>query len=78
MSLKFEILDEKEITKFAKNPSGFERLLPKLTTDEISLLLEKIDELVTFTYTKKLYVNLMRLKIMILEEESFRERFEIS
>lgn len=77
LALEFEMLSKKEIMEFAKNPSEFEKLLPKLTMDEIASLLEKIDNLIACSPPKKMYADLMRLKMMALEEESLREEFEI-
>ncbi len=73
MALKFEMLSDNEITKFAKNPAGFEKMLSKLTSDEISLLLERIDELANSVEMKEMFAYLMRLKVIVLEEEALRE-----
>ncbi len=78
MALKFEMLSDDEITKFAKNPAGFENILSKLTTDEIASLLERLDDLIACLPSNKVYSNLMQLKMMVLEEERLREEIEIS
>lgn len=78
MALKFEMLSDDEITKFAKNLAGFEKILSKLTTDEIASLLERLDDLIACLPSNKVYSNLMQLKMMVLEEVRLREEIEIS
>ncbi|MBI5860335.1 MAG: hypothetical protein HZB73_06635 [Nitrosarchaeum sp.] len=75
--LRHDSLDEKKITKLTEQ-SDIERRLSQLTTDEIVSLLERLDELISCLPPDKVYSDLMRLKIMVLEEERLREEIEIS
>lgn len=75
LTLEFEMPGRKDMMEFTRNPSEFEKLLSKLTMDEIALLLEKIDNLISHSSPKKMYVDLMRLKMIVLEEEASREEF---
>jgi hypothetical protein len=74
---EIELLRIKEIIQLAKHPTEFEKLLPKLTMDEIVSSLEKIDALIAELHHKEISNNLKYLKMLILEEESLREEFEI-
>ncbi|MGQ0605515.1 MAG: hypothetical protein ACT4OD_00975 [Candidatus Nitrosotenuis sp.] len=69
---------KKEITRLAKNQLDIEQILPRLTTDEISLLIDRIDSMMTYSDSNKLDSNLLQLKARILEEEYFREKIEVS
>lgn len=71
-------LIENEILQLAKNQADVEKILPRLTTDEISTLVDKIDSLIVNLRSEKTVEELLRLKIRVSEEEYFRERIEVS
>lgn len=76
--LKFDLTDEKEIIELTAEQSDIERRLSKLTTDEILSLLGRLDELISQLPSNHVYSGLVRLKIMVLDEERLREEIEIS
>lgn len=78
MMLESDLLSGKEITRLAKNQLHVETILPKLTTNEISLLIGKINSMISCSYSEKTKLELMQLKSTLLREEYLRENIEIT
>lgn len=74
MALEYETLCDEEIRKFAKNQAGLRYRLSKMTFDETYSFLKRIDEMLSSTGTKNMYVQLMQLKVRVLTETS-KENF---
>lgn len=68
MMPEFDLLSGKEITRLAKNQLHLETILPKLTTNEISLLIGKIDSMISCSYSEKTKSELMQLKSVLLRK----------
>ncbi|MBM3903582.1 MAG: hypothetical protein FJ357_00340 [Thaumarchaeota archaeon] len=77
MMLEFDFLSGKEITKLAKS-QDIEIILPKLTTDEIALIIRKLSSMISCTYSEKTRSELMQLRFLLSREEYLRENIEIS
>ncbi|MFY9300882.1 MAG: hypothetical protein WAO91_06810 [Candidatus Nitrosotenuis sp.] len=75
---EFDLLNEKKVEKLAKNQSDVERILPRLTTYEISLLIEKIDTMIISSHSKKTTLDLIILKDIVLRERHLRKTLEVS
>ncbi len=74
MALEYETLSDEEIRRFAKNQAGLKYRLSKMTFDETYSFVKRIDDMISSTGTKNMYVQLMKLKAQVLADSS-RENF---